>query len=579
MGESKSDGGSEIVVDWDVLVQMPDGTPLRADVFRPKEPGKYPVILSHGPYGKGLAFQTGYPTRWNQLINDFPEVLRGSSGRYANWETVDPERWVPDGYVCVRVDSRGAGASPGFLDPFSEQEIDDFYWCIEWAGQQEWSNGRVGLSGISYYAMSQWLVAARRPPHLRAIFPFEGASDFYRDAVRHGGILNTFWIKWFPLQVESVQYGVGANGHKNENTGEFVAGPETFDADTLVANRVNLEEQQREHHLLDAYFKERTPDLQKIEVPVLSAGNWGGVGLHLRGNVEGFLAAGSKQKWLEMHGLEHWTHFYTDYGVGLQKRFFDHFLKGMDNGWDKQPPIILNVRRVDGFERRDEYEWPIARTVWTKYLLDSNDQSLDVKAPECSGASEFDALSSTVTFRTAPFTQEAEFTGPVSAKLYVSSSTINADLFLTLRLFGPGGNEVLFAGAIDPKTPISQGWLRLSHRELDSEKTLPYRPWRTHTTEAPVVPNEIYEVDVEIWPTSIVVPPGYRLALTVGGADFEHGLEPSPSTYPGRTGRGSGSLLHDDDRDRNPDVFGGKTTIYTGAVNKSYVLLPLIPKQ
>ena len=86
------------------------------------------------------------------------------------------------------------------------------------------------------------------------------------------------------------------------------------------------------------------PDWSKVTVPLLSAANWGGQGLHPRGNFEGFVRAASQQKWLEVHGIEHWTHFYTDYGVALQKRFFDHFLKGEDTGWTKQPQVLLQVR-------------------------------------------------------------------------------------------------------------------------------------------------------------------------------------------------------------------------------------------
>src|SRR5690606_22763605 len=137
-----------------VPIEVDDGIVLRADVYAPTEPGRYPVLLSYGPYGKGLAFQDGYRTQWEYMISEHPEVAEGTSNRYQNWEVVDPEKWVPHGYVCVRVDSRGAGRSPGFLDVWSRREAEDLYACIEWAAQQEWSNGKVGLAGISYYAMN-----------------------------------------------------------------------------------------------------------------------------------------------------------------------------------------------------------------------------------------------------------------------------------------------------------------------------------------------------------------------------------------------------------------------------------------
>src|SRR5471030_2497808 len=151
-------------IDWDVPIAMEDGLVLRADVFRPMEDGKYPVILTYGPYGKGLAFQDLYTTCWDRMVEDHPDVAANSSNKYQNWEVVDVEKWVPEGYVCVRVDSRGCGRSPGYIDLWSPREAQDFYNCIEWAGVQPWSNGKVGLNGISYYAMNQWQVASLKPP-------------------------------------------------------------------------------------------------------------------------------------------------------------------------------------------------------------------------------------------------------------------------------------------------------------------------------------------------------------------------------------------------------------------------------
>jgi predicted acyl esterase len=155
-------------VDWDVPIAMDDGLVLRADVFRPIVDGRHPVILTYGPYAKGLAFQDGYPSAWQRMVAEHPDVAYGSTNRHQNWETVDPEKWVPDGYVCVRVDSRGCGRSPGYVDHFSPRETRDFYQCIEWAGVQPWSNGKVGLNGVSYYGINQWHVASLQPPHLAA---------------------------------------------------------------------------------------------------------------------------------------------------------------------------------------------------------------------------------------------------------------------------------------------------------------------------------------------------------------------------------------------------------------------------
>ncbi|MCC6887301.1 MAG: CocE/NonD family hydrolase, partial [Hyphomicrobiales bacterium] len=151
-------------IDWDVPIKMDDGVEMRADVFRPNDDGKYPVILSYGPYAKGLSFQEGYKANWLRVTKANPEILTQSSNKYQNWELVDPEIWVPDGYICVRVDSRGTGMSPGYVDVWSPRETRDLYECVEWAGTQPWSNGKVGINGISYYAMNQWQVGALNPP-------------------------------------------------------------------------------------------------------------------------------------------------------------------------------------------------------------------------------------------------------------------------------------------------------------------------------------------------------------------------------------------------------------------------------
>ena len=150
-------------IDWDVPIAADDGVVLRADVFRPVKSGRYPALLTYGPYAKGLAFQDGYPSAWQRMVAQHPDVAAGSSNLYQNWEVVDPEKWVPHDYVCVRVDSRGCGCSPGFIDHFSPRETRDFYQCIEWAGVQDWSNGKVGLNGVSYYGINQWHVASLQP--------------------------------------------------------------------------------------------------------------------------------------------------------------------------------------------------------------------------------------------------------------------------------------------------------------------------------------------------------------------------------------------------------------------------------
>ena len=576
--EQRSETRDGMRIDWNVPIAMDDGLVLRADVFRPVAERRYPVILSYGPYAKGLAFQDGYPSAWLRMAERHPDVTAGSSNLYQSWEVVDPEKWVPHDYACVRVDSRGCGCSPGYIDHFSPREAKDFYDCIEWAAAQPWSSGKVGLNGISYYAINQWHVASLQPPHLAAMCIWEGAADWYRDMTHHGGILSTFWENWYDMQVKTVQYGAGERGKRSRVHGELVCGPEFLSDRELAKNRSDFGAEIFAHPLDDNYHKARSPNWSKVKTPMLSAANWGGQGLHPRGNFEGFFRAASKQKWLEAHGIEHWTHFYTDYGRDLQLRFFDYFLHGKKNGWDKQPPVRLQVRHIDRFVERCESEWPLKRTQWTKFYLDPAGGLTANKPANKKSVLRFEAMGDGVTFLTAPFERETEITGPSAVKLYVSSSTKDADIFAVLRVLSADLKEVVFQGAIDPHTPIGQGWLRASHRQLDKKLSKPYRPYHTHGKKGPLKPGQVVVLDIEIWPTSIVVPAGYRVALTLRGKDY---------VYPGGSGgrlsnfknelSGCGPFLHDDPRDRPPQVFAGITGLHFGGAARPYILLPVIP--
>lgn len=576
--EARTEDRDGMRITWHQPIQMDDGTVLRADVYRPIEEGRYPVILTYGVYGKGIAYQDGYQNQWDKMVEDYPEILEGSTNKYQNWEVTDPERWIPDGYVCIRVDSRGAGWSPGYMSVNSPREIEDIYQCIEWAGIQPWSNGKVGMLGISYYARNQWRVAAKHPPHLAAIIPWEGGNDPYRDSGYHGGILSEFAKTWSKVQVAHIQFGYGERGKINPNTGEPAAGPMTLSDDELSKKRDNAYEMLKEHPLDDEWHRERRADFSQVEVPLLSCANWGGQGIHPRGNFNGFIESSAKQKWLEAHGDSHWSLFSSNYGLTLQKKFFDHFLKGIDNGWDKTPPVTLNIRHPGPkFVLRHENEWPIARTKWTKFYLDTANEALSSE-PVGEGKIEYDALGDGVTFWMPPLEEELEITGPMAAKLFVSSSTEDADLFLIVRVFDPNGDELTFMGSTDPNTPIANGWLRASHRALDPEKSLPYRPYHPHDKEEKLTPGEVYECDVEIVSSCIVVPAGWRVALTVRGKDYEYEGQLSEFAKKFHYGtRGTGGMTHNDPDNRPPEVFGGKVTLHAGGRRDAYVLLPIIP--
>jgi predicted acyl esterase len=566
-------------IDWDVLIRTRDGLDLRADIFRPKRPGRYPVLMTYGPYGKGLAFQEGYSTCWERMAQNHPDVVAGSTNKYQNWEVVDPEKWVPHDYVCIRVDSRGAGMSPGYMQLWSPQEALDFYDCIEWAGVQEWSNGKVGLNGISYYGMNQWQVASLQPPHLAAICPWEGAADMYRDLSHHGGILSDFIKNWYDMQVRTVQHGLGKRGPRSLVTGKPVCGELALTDAELLKNREDFAAAALKHSMDDDYWRARMPDWARVTVPILSAANWGGQGLHPRGNFEGFVRAASKNKWLEVHGIEHWTHFYTDYGRKLQLKFFDHFLHGKKNGWAQQPKVLLNIRHPgEKFVQRAENQWPLKTTRWTRLYLQPDAATLSNTPPTRAGKISYQGFSEGVTFMLPPQPKDMEITGPSAVKLFLSSSTTDADVFAVLRVFTPDLKEVVFQGALDPHTPIGQGWLRASHRKLDPSLTTPYRPYHTHDEKQPLKAGKAVELDIEIIPTSIVIPAGHRLALTLRGKDY---------VYPGPAGvlsnmkhpmTGCGPFTHTDTKDRPARIFDGVNTIHISPTKAPFLLIPVIPK-
>jgi predicted acyl esterase len=577
-----------VLFEKNVSIPTDDGAFLMSNVFRPKGEGRHPVLVSMSIYGKDIHTRDFNPEVWEEMVEHIPGLCERSSCSYHAWEVPDPEVWVPDGYVLVRVDARGSGKSPGRIDPFTPREIRDLYDAIEWAGTQPWSNGKVGLAGISYYAMIQWGAAALRPPHLAAIAPWEGAVEAYRDVSRHGGIQsNVFPTQWAKRQLIPVQHGNGNSHFRDMDDGGPVGGPTALSEEELERNRSDMVAAVLARPLDGPWYRERTPSLEQIEVPLLSAANWAGFGLHARGNFTGFVEAGSSEKWLSVHTGDHIAPFYEAQGIALQKQFYDHYLKGEDNGWQERPPVLLEIRRADGtITRRTENEWPLARTEWTRLYLDASSGRLSREPTSPAAEASYEALEDAVVFTTPPLAEETELTGPMAARLYVSSTTEDMDIFATVQAFAPDGTEVTFPGASEPAAPIAQGWLRASHRKLDPERSRPWQPYHTHDEAQKLVPGQIYEVDVEIWPGQVVLPAGYTLALRIEGKDFAR-------PRPGFTGwvrdfimddvlhlniqTGSGFFLHNHPEDRPAEVFSGTNAIHTGGSHPSFLLVPVIP--
>ena len=561
-----------MILDRDAEIPMRDGARLRANIYRPDGPGQFPVLMTFGPYGKDVPLCEFMQEAWDRLNETYPEILAASSCKHLVFERPDPEVWVPHGYVVIAVDSRGAGKSPGRLDPNSPAEFRDFYDAIEWAAAQPWSSGKIGLLGISYYAAGQWFVAAMRPPHLAAMLPWQGTYDFYRDRTRQDGIYASGFLKrWWARSVLRNQHGNAESPYHDLYTGERTTGAAALSADELARNRADYLEDVLAHPLNDAYYHERTPDLSKIDVPALVVANWGGLGLHLRGTIRGWMGLGSRQKWLKVQSGSYFHTFLQPKNVALQRRFFDRWLKGIDNGFESEPRVEVEIRAPgDAVKRVARSEaWPLPQTQWTRLHLDAASHALAPEPPRAAASASYPALSPGVTFSTAPLPADLEIVGPVKAKLFVSSTTPDMDIFATVCAFDADGREMTFIAAPEPKAPVTQGWLRVSQRKLDPQRSTEWLPYYPHDERQPLAPDEIYEVDLEIWPMGLWLPKDSRLTLTLQGKDFER---------PGATGplRGVAWFTHEDPVDRPPDRFAGTNTVHTGGPHPSYLLLPVL---
>jgi predicted acyl esterase len=552
----------KLIVEKDVLVPMRDGTLLYADVFRPETTEKVPVILNISVYQKDKLWVP-------------PPDLEEKANPYMNWETVNPEWWCPRGYACVRVDARGAGRSPGKSEPSSIQEGVDTYDAIEWIAKRAWCSGKVGMLGISYHASSQWRAANLNPPSLKAIMPWEGRADQYRDQAYHGGIFAMGFIgNWW--LTHTAHHLLGRPRGPN---------PDAFHNDmmwNMMRNDLDSE-----------YWRMNSARWDRITVPLYSVGNWGGFSMHLRGNTEGFMLAASKHKKLRVHTGTHFHPFHSEEGRTEQLRWFDYWLKGIDTGIMDEPAVKLEIRTGGSPERyafRQENEWPLARTQWTKVHLriNTDEPSGEMMAAEgdlfCeptkeekkltysasgstkAGIASGSSLSTThgntgrtgVSFESGPMPEDTEITGPLMMNLWVSSTSEDMDIFVSLRNIGSDGRDVCEVGQHGQPIPcVTKGWLRASHRKLDNEKSLPYRPYHAHDERWWLEPNQPVECQIEIWPTSMVFKKGHRLRLDIQPRD----------------GAGSAPYTHYH-ADYNA---GADNTVYSGGDKLSWLLMPIVP--
>ena len=519
---------ADVILERDLAVPMRDGVVLSANLFRPADGKPAPVIMSVTPYGKD---------KRDRLISFFMRLAGVRFGkirvsRFTSFEAPDPLYWVRHGYAVMLTDVRGMHKSQGHASVLTDRDAEDYYDVIDWAASRPWCDGGVGLSGVSYLAMSQWRVAALRPPRLKAIIPWEGVSDLYREMAFHGGIPETGFVPtWWKKRMMS-----GRN--------------KQFDfAENFLAEIDR-------HPLDDSYWQSKHTVLERINAPALVCASWSDQGLHTRGSFEAFERIASSEKWLYTHGRKKWETYYGAEAVATQKRFFDHYLKGQTNGWEATPRVRIEVRRSYYRQHvRHESHWPLADTRLAPLYLDANKGVLSITPVVSEASISYDATRGQATF-SLHFSEGVEFTGEVKLRVWVSTSEGNdLDLFVVLKKFDESGHEVFLSGYNGyKKDAVAKGWLRVSHRALDPSRSRSSRPYHSHDRLEKVSVDEIVPVDIEILPSSTWFESSSRLELVILGRDA--------ANYP--------ALRHRHVLNR------GRHVIHCGGRFDSYLLVPLI---
>jgi uncharacterized protein len=522
-----------LIIERDVAIALRDGVHIFVDVYRPLDEQPAAPLIAWGPYGKHIPNE---PQRFPSAgLN--PEHMSA----FTPFEGPDPLYWVPRGYAVVAVNKPGTWFSEGLATYLSPEEAQDFYEVIEWAGVQPWSNGHVGLSGVSYLASSQWRVAELNPPHLAAINPWEGWADTYREVAYHGGIPETWfwpylWTRW------------GASS-------------------TMIED---WRAEMRDHPLFDGFWMSKAADFSRIRTPAFVVASWSDQGLHTRGTLEGFKRIASKDKWLEVHGRKKWAYYYEPESVARLQAFFDRFLRQLPSAIDAWPRVRLEIRQR-GFVgvMRGEDEWPLARTRYTKLHLDAHSGSLRLEQVATGARVRYEAVCGLPQADHAcfdfTFDEPAELTGHMKLRIFMSTEGADdLDVFVALQKLDRGGAVVHFPFyAQFEDGPVALGWLRASHRELDARHSTEHQPVLAHRRVQKLAPGAVVPLEVEIWPSSTVFESGETLRLIVQGSDINKYSKIEAPVY----------FRHEDTVNR------GLHVIHTGADQDSYLLVPLIPSK
>ncbi len=503
----------KIKEETDIYVKVRDGVRLCLNIFRPDSEGKFPVLLAESGYGKERQSIKIPPQSFDSIVFDH-DIEAGNT-----------KFFVSRGYVHVILDSRGVGKSEGeYWGPYNAYEQQDTADVIEWLAQQPWCNGNIGMIGISWFGGIQFLVAAQRPPHLRAIMPAEAQVDRYRRAY-NGGIITPFYYYLETSENNPKLYSAKLYGKEEleRRVKERLEDPEikynSYYYGVLASPSVKTAFADMLLHPLDGpFWWERSgyKKFDKISIPVYVASFWG-MGPNTKGAFDALndptlnvpKRIGIFMQWREV----------SLPGPNMLNpqwlRWYDYFLKGIDTGMMDEPPIMLYVMGVKRF--RFEREWPLARTIWTKYYLRRMGEL--ATTPEDEDNIPPDAfihnppISSkrieSLTYSTAPLPKPLELTGPVALYLHAAIDQEDANFVTRLWDVSPNGD----------KTLLESGYLKASHRALDEKKSKPWQPYHTHLKAEPVPPGQVIQYAIDIGPISMVFAPYHRIELDITSMD------------------------------------------------------------
>ncbi|MEP6916457.1 MAG: CocE/NonD family hydrolase [Acidobacteriota bacterium] len=524
-------------VEKDVATPMRDGTNLRSNVFTPDGGGPYPILMIRTPYSKESPFNGAY----NSM-----------------------DAWAGRCYIVVSQDVRGQYKSDGTFYPF-RSEATDGYDAIEWAATLPKSNGKVGMYGFSYPGATQWLPAALRPPHLTAIIPAMTSSDYRDGWTYEGGALDQAFAQYWPMNsiansaVRHLPEGTALDDELNAAQKAYVEKWQWFlplkDYPPLHPEDPRVAAYHFDwlrHPQDDSYWQSWSirRHWSDITVPAISFDGW--YDLFLNGAIENFVgmrkSGGSK---VARDGqrlvIGPWVHLGWQQRVGvidfgpeaispmpaMMKRWYDYWLKGIQNGVDKDPRVRVFVMGANQW--RTANEWPIRGTEYRKYYLHSKggantasgDGVLDTTLPAAGGTPDkysYDpkdpvpsiggrfqqvvppgprdqrpvlSRKDVLVYTTRPLAADVEVTGPIQVVLYASSSATDTDFTAKLDDVYPDGTAML----------ISYGIQRARYRE-------------SQTREMLITPGQTYKYTIQVWPTSNLFKLGHRIRLEVSSSNF-----------------------------------------------------------